>query len=1218
MHFIRFAIQNPVKVSVGVILAVLFGLLAYFGTPVQLTPDVEEPEITVTTLWPGASAQEIEREIVEEQEEQLKSVEGMRELDSVSADSMATITLKFEVGVDLGDAAAKVRDKLNQVPEYPEDADEPVITTVNPNANAIAWFILRPLVPSPEELAVFVERHPRLAPVLQPMIAGDEKIEISVLDKLSVRHPELKALVKGKNDPTRMRKFAQDAIEARFERVRGVANANVLGGQEQEFRVVVDPARLAARNLTIADLHRVLRAENKNTSGGDIWEGKSKNVVRTIGQYTSPQQVADTIVAWREKSPVRVSDVAGVELSYKKPDGTVRQKGVDSIAINAQQAPQTNLIEIMGPPLPELDLDGNGDITQLELTQAKRIWGDSLRIATAELNGGILKQQGLELEQVYDQTDYLNSATSLVQGNIYLGGTLAVLVLLLFLRSWRSVIIIGLAIPISVIATFLFVRGLGRSINVISLAGMAFAVGMVVDNAIVVLENIYRRYQNGEDPETASVRGATEVWGAVVASTATTLAVFIPVIFVQGQAGQLFRDIAIAISCAVGLSLIVSITVIPTAARRILKPHRGRENGRATSAKSATPGVLARVVGFGTRVNDGFAASIDWLQRSRWNLLWRTLIVAGFIGGSLFGAWVLMPQTEYLPEGNRNLVIGILKPPPGYNVEQMISLGKAIEADLAPYWESKPGSPEAKQLAGPRVDNFFFVAREQRMFMGARTVDPLRAGELVPVFQKAASKVPGVFVFASQASLFERNITAGRSIEVEISGRELETLTAEAQQIFGRLIGAFPPHEGHQIQPLQSLDLNAPEVHVVPKGEKASELGMTATELGYAVNALVDGAYAGDYWHDGLKIDLVIYGEDDYARHSQDIRDLPINTPAGKLITVADVADVTLASGPEQVAHSERVRSITLQVGPSPAMALETALDKISTLLDEYQENSPAFRSGQYQIRLAGTADKLSDTRYQLQGSLLLAMLITYLLMAALFESYFYPAIIMTSVLLALVGGFGGLALLNVFMPATNPQKLDMLTMLGFVILIGTVVNNAILIVHQALNHMREEGMEDKAAIVESVRTRVRPIFMTTCTTVLGMLPLVLPLPHFGENGLVWVAGAGSELYRGLGSVVLGGLIVSTVFTLVLVPIGFSLAVDLKKAIARLFGYRPLELVVAEGGLDPRESAPAHAPSTDERRTAVYDPVPEGSNGDEDAESVEAHEDEPAAAGRGR
>lgn len=1168
MWFINFSIQNPVKVAVAVILSVMFGMIAYYKTPVQLTPDVIEPQITVTTMWPGASAQEVEREIVEEQEAQLKSVEGMREFTSTSAPGVATIVMKFEVEVDLDVAFANVSDKLNQVPQYPEDAREPTISRVDPNANAIAWFILKPIPPTADDLRAFAETHPEAAEDLAPMTSGAQKIALSKLQRLGTKHPDLLAYVEGKNNAANMRKFAQDNIESVFERVEGIANANVVGGREQEFRIVVDPARLAAFKVTVGDLRRQLDLRNKNTSAGDLWEGKSRSEIRTIGQFDSPQQVAETIIAVRDGSPVRVKDVARVELDYKKPDGVVRQKGVAGLAINAQQAPGTNLIDIMGPPRSAFDADGDGEITPLELSEAKMKYGNSLRYAAEEINQSVLKQRGLYLEQVYDQTEYLDSARSLVVNNIYVGGALAIMVLLLFLRSARSVLIIGLSIPISIIATFLFVQGFGRSINVISLAGMAFAVGMVVDNAIVVLENIYRHYQMGDEPEVAAAKGTNEVWGAVLASTLTTLAVFIPVIFVQGQAGQLFRDIAIAISCAVGLSLITSITVIPTAAKRILKKRTSeRDDGErsipAGFDEESKTGSLNRL----TRAWGNF---IYWLITLRGGTVLRLLIVFLFVSGSLLGAYWLTPQKEYLPEGNRNLVIGIMIPPPGYNLEKMMDIGNSVEAELAKYWETEEGTPEAKEL-GVLIDNFFFVARGRMLFMGARSIDPLQAARLIPIMQRAASQTPAVFVRVSQTSLFDSALSGGRYIDLQITGPDLEELYKEASALFlynperpsdfpEPVLKHFPPNEGHQAVPVAGLDITSPELHVLPQWEKASEVGLSAADLGYAVNALVDGAYAGDYWHEGDKIDLVIYGSESYIQHSQDIERLPIATPSGNLVPVSAVANVVMNRGPDQVGHIERQRAVTIQIKPAPNMPLETAMAIVNTKIRRAAMERPNFSSGLYQLRLAGTADKLAETAADLQWNLLLAFVITYLLMSALFESFLYPVVIMISVMLALVGGFFGLWLLNLFIP----QALDMLTMLGFVILIGTVVNNAILIVHQSLNYMREDQMDPRIAIRESVRTRIRPILMSTLTTVLGMLPLVVPLPSWGDSGIEFVAGAGSELYRGLGSVVLGGLIVSTAFTLLLIPVGFSLAIDLKAFVARMtLGRLPAELDVA-------------------------------------------------------
>ena len=1157
MNFIAFAVDNPVKVTVGVFLLVLFGGIAYVSTPVQLTPDVVEPEISISTRWPGASAQEVEREIIEEQEEQLKSVEGLDEFKSESTDSSGSITLTFPVGTSLADARSRTSEKLNQVPEYPDDASEPVISTVNGNTNAIAWFILKPVAPSKDDLRNLIVVQPELAEPLAPILASPKPVDLTVINDLADRHPVLETFVLGRNNPALMKKFAEDFIEAEFERVPGIANANVFGGQEQEFRVVVNPVRLASLGVTIDQLRTVLLTQNQNTSGGDIQEGKQRNVVRTLGQFQTPQQVEETIITQRDGSPVRIRDVATVGVNYKKPDGVVRQQGLSALAINAQQSPGTNLKTIMGPSRQQLDLNQDGEITSLELAECERVYGKCLRISVEELNQGLLKQKGVYLEQVYDETLYLDSATELVRSNVYVGGTLAILVLLLFLRSFRSVLIVGLAIPISVIGTCLFVKAFDRSINVISLAGMAFAVGMVVDNAIVVLENIYRHHQMGKSPKRAAQDGTQEVWGAVLASTLTTLAVFVPVIFVQGQAGQLFRDIAIAISCAVALSLLISITVIPTAAARLLAAHKpsGKtrsedKDGHTQSGEMITedPGFgvygLFGLVKLGTVLNNAFSLAMRALLTVRGSAIIRLGIVCAFVAGSLILSQRLMPDTEYLPNGNRNLVIAILLPPPGYNVDQMISLGKNIEKQVAPYWLGTAGE------GAPEIESFFFVARGRSLFVGARCKDELRASELIPILSKAAQSQPGVIPIVTQASLFASALSGGRTIDVEITGPDLEVLVVEAQKAFGMCMQEFPMTAGNQLRPIPGLDLSSPELHVIPKLEKAAELGVTTSSIGYAVNALVDGAFAGDYWHEGRRIDLVIYGADEYAYRTQDLANLPIGIPGGGNVPLSTVADVELSRGPEQVNHIERLRSITIQLKPADGIALESALRTVEEKIRRPLMQSENFQSGLYQIRLAGTADKLADTWYELKWNLALAVVLTYLLMAALFESFLYPVIIMTSVALALVGGLIGLTVLNLF----TPQTLDMLTMLGFVILIGTVVNNAILIVHQTLNLMRSEGMNSTDAVCESVRTRIRPIFMSTLTTVLGMLPLVVPIPSMSNGQWVWTAGAGSELYRGLGSVVLGGLIVSTIFTLILVPAGFSLFMDAQVALTSVLG----------------------------------------------------------------
>jgi HAE1 family hydrophobic/amphiphilic exporter-1 len=1046
MKIIEYSTNNPVKVAVGSIFILLFGLLALFRIPVQLVPDVEMPQITVVTRWTGASPEEVEQEIIHEQEEMLKSVENLKKLTSKSFNGRGQILLEFNVGVDKSTAILDVANKLDQVREYPVNVDEPVITTVNTGDRPIAWFTLRTL--------------------------PGNNIDV--------------------ND---LRDFAEDHIESRLERVPGVANSNIFGGAEREMQVVIDPHALASCSLTILDVRKALISTNVNISGGDMDEGKNRFTVRTLGQFKSVEEIENLPIVKRDDISVYIRDVAEVKLGFKKLEAFVRQKNEASIAVNAQREVGANVLLVMA----------------------------GLKEACRELNDNLLRDRGLQLEQVYDETIYIKSSIGLVRQNVVVGGLLAVIVLLIFLRSWRSTFVIGLAIPISAVGTILMVTLLGRSLNVISLAGIAFAVGMVVDSAIVVLENIYRHWQLGESPFQASYKGTTEVWGAVLASTLTTIGVFIPVILVEQEVGQLFRDIAFAISFAVGLSLIVAITVIPTAAARVLsRRKKGRTAGNEISLSSKS-----RLTSFGGNITEKIVGVVDYLTNTLTKRV-VTIVVLVFI--SLFLSWWMIPEMEYLPEGNRNMILAIMLPPPGYSLEEQRSIGMVLEKELRPYWLAKVGTKDAELLDGPPIKHGFYVSSGRSIFMGIISAEPERVAELIPVLRRVCGKIPGMITIVQQASLFERGLSGGRTIDIELSGPDLNRLVDYGAQVFGQIRQMFPP--GTQARPIPSLELGSPELQIRPRLEHAIELGLTSADIGYIADALVDGAYAGDYWYQGDKIDLVVFGQSKYIERTQDLEHIFIFTPSGDYVPLSTVADIQLGVGPEEIDHIERDRSIVIQVIPPRDMPLERALNTIDTQIIAPMTKK-GLLGGLYKANLAGTADKLLEARKALQLNLLLAIVISYLLMAALFESFLYPIVIMFSVPLAAVGGFVGLATLNLF----TLQVMDVLTMLGFVILIGTVINNAILIVHQTLNNMREGKMESRQALIDSVRTRIRPIFMSVATTVFAMLPLVV------------FPGSGSELYRGLGSVVLGGLIVSTIFTLLLIPAVFSLVMDIKARI---------------------------------------------------------------------
>ena len=1072
MNVIQSAIRYPVTTTVGVLFIVLFGVVSLWRLPIQLTPDVTKEEITVDTRWTGASSHEIEREIIDEQEEQLKGVQGLERMFSESSFGSGKIILRFPAGTNIDASLLLVSNRLNQVQEYPDETDEPVLSSADSAGSAIGWFIFEALENNPVQIDTMYD-------------------------------------------------YAEDVIKARFERVSGVAASNVYGGREREMQVLVDPAKLAARSLTWLNLARALDQENRDFSGGDFDEGKRTYVVRTVGEYKTPEDIESVIIARRNGSPVYVRDVASVKLDYKDPTNIVRQSGRPCIAVNVVRQSGANVLEIM----------------------------EGLREAVRELNEGRLNPRGFTLYQVYDETDYIYSSLSLVQQNLIVGSLLAIMVLYLFLRTGSTTLVIGLAIPISIMGTFIALWMLGRNLNVISLAGMTFAAGMLVDNSIVVLENIYRHRETGKSLVQAAYDGTVEVWGAVLASTLTTIAVFIPIVFIEQQSGQLFRDIAIAISAGVGLSLLVSITVIPSLSARILKTRK-QQNGVSMNQEFMDPEFegpqhVSEIAPRSRTLADRLSVLVSTICANTGR---RFITIVSLIGLSCGLTWMLVPQAEYLPTGNRNLVIGILLPPPGYNMETFVKMGGAIESVLRPYWSAKPGTPEEAELDGPSIRNFFYVARGRMVFMGARTNEDGRATELIPLMRRATADLPGVISIITQRSLFQRGLGEGRNIDMEITGPDLNVLVALGGKIFQQVKGLIP---NAQVRPKPSLDLGTPELHVKLRRDRAADLQLTNQELGFTINALVDGAKASDYQHEGDEIDLTVRGEDRYASRTQDIEKIPIHTPGGRLTTVGAIADIALVPGPEQIDHIERERAIVIQVIPPSEMPIETAM-----ALLQHQIIGPLNQEGAlgqlYNIRLSGTADDLTQTYDAIKWNLVLALLITYLLIAALFESFLYPLVIITSVPLAAAGGLLGLALVNQFVAY---QPMDVLTMLGFIILLGVVVNNAILVVHQALNFldpMRRERNDPSsststwstddpiAAIAESVRTRFRPIMMSMFTTTFGLLPLVVS------------SGAGSELYRGIGSIVLGGLVTSTIFTLILVPALFSFFMDVKKVGLRM------------------------------------------------------------------
>ncbi len=894
--------------------------------------------------------------------------------------------------------------------------------------------------------------------------------------------------------------LADNLVKTEFEKIPGISRSNIFGGSKSEMQVIVDPQRLSLYKLTIPDIANSLISSNVSLTAGDVDEGKRKYLIRAEGQLDSPEKIKKVVIKVNKdeqtqfSSKIFLEDVAEVKYGIKEPTSYIRSLGKEVIALNLVRDVGVNVLETM----------------------------EEVKKTIKRLNPQ-LNKEGLELKQVYDETIYIDSSIDLVQQNIIVGGLLAALILLLFLNSARATLVIATTIPLTIIGTFVAMAILGKSLNVISLAGLAFAVGMVIDAAIVVLENIFRHKEMGKNDYEASLIGAKEVWQAVFLSALTTVLVFVPLLIVQVEAGQLFRDISVAICVAITLSLILAITLIPVISSKL---QLLQTDNKKKIWKFNNPKILERI---SLNFLYKFYQYLSWVlpSKKRASITISTIILVTF-----FGFFFLKPKLEYLPEGNKNLIFGVLIPPPGYNLDTTSKIAKSIENQIKPYFIlEEGGDPNANEY--PRINNFFFVSTSTRIFIGASTENPNNVKEIIPLMEKLAFQESGTLGFINQTSIFGRTAGGSRKIDVNFSGNDLNDILDITKKAFFISNKVFPEKLGRtQIRPKPGLELGTPELRFIPNMEKLSENGITVREFANTMDAFNDGLWIDEIVADGRNMDLRIIGKKNQdINFTQQIANIPIVSKSGMTIPLSSVSKNEITSSAVSIRHINFKRTVSLQIRPPAQIPLEVAIK----ILDEAVVkglSDEAYEKG-VTINLSGTADKLSQTLNSMSLSIAIALILVFLSLAILLQSFILSLVIMIAVPLATVGGFIGLKILNLF----TYQALDMLTLLGFLILIGIVVNNSILLVLKTVDLIKEKKISKINAIFESARTRVRPIFMSTLTSIFGMFPLVL------------FPGAGSELYKGLGSVVIGGLFLSAILILIIVPALLTITINENKII---------------------------------------------------------------------
>ncbi len=1101
-----FATSRPVAVLMVFVAAVVFGYFSYRRLPVRLMPELSYPTITVRTEYSGAAPEEVEKDVSQPIEEALGVISGLRRISSVSRADVSDVVLEFAWDTSMSDAVQDTLEKLDLV-VLPEDAGNSLIL--------------------------------RFDPTLDPVM----ELSLSSATSEGATEGELR----------RLRRLGELQVKRALEPIKGVAAVRVRGGLEEELHVMVDAAALRRAKLSIADVIGRLEEENVNVAGGTIKEGRADYMVRTVNEYQDLEQIGDTVLTIIDERQVRVRDVATVELSHRERQMVTRTNGGASVQVDVFKEADANIVELAARVRDAL---GPAPAPNAKDTE------DKVNGLAQEL----FRSENALLEVVADRSLFIESSIDEVRSTAVIGGLLAVLVLFLFLEQVRSTLIIGISIPISLLVTFAPLHLLGVSLNIMSLGGLALGIGMLVDSSIVVLESIYRNHEDGKDLVTATVDGTRDVRGAVLASTLTTIGVFLPMVFVEGVAGQAFGDLGLAVVLSLTVSLIVALYFIPmlasrtsigssAAGPRTLAPRRPRLRAWRAMVDDfrslwwplrilLAPYLLLRMLLAGLLELLALAFmfalfAMVWVATRLWRVafarvgrvVWWAPLTAtrALLGGSTrfyprvlawsierTGAVMLLAagcllllyvavselQSELLPEVHQGEFTVEIALPVGTPLEE-------TEAILAPVEQAILA--EREHIETLIVQLGYDPTNAQGAGEGEHTarfkllLEPSRDNERIEErvatqLRQRLARIPDLESRVVRPVLFSFKTP----VEVEVYGDDLAALRSRASAVRTTL-AALP-----QLTDVESsLRKGAPEVQIVYDRERMRRYGLNLGEVARRVRDEVRGREATRFNKGDRRIPLVVRLSEGERASVADVERLIVDPSGEAAIALDAVAEVVLGEGPSEVRRVDGQRVAIVRANLAAGASLGDAATAIENALAG--EEWPAEMS----YRVAGQNQEWDRSQQSLVLALGLSIFLVYVIMAAQFESLIYPLIIMASIPLAFVGSFMALWLLGI--------NLSVVVFLGMIMLAGIVVNNAIVLVDY-INILKSRGETLRNAVMQAGLVRLRPILMTTATTVLGLVPMALGL------------GDGAEIRRPLAITVISGLVCSTLLTLLVIP----------------------------------------------------------------------------------
>ncbi len=1080
MKLIDFSIKRKVTISMFTVAILLFGIVSLGRLNVNLLPDLSYPTLTVRTSFEGAAPIEIENLITKPIEEAVGVVKGVKKVRSISRTGQSDVVLEFAWGTEMDFANLDVISKLDAI-QLPLQAKKPVTLRFDPTLDPVMRYAL-----------YFDTSNPKTE-------EDDVKVDYASVESTD----DQDAIVRLKQ----LRIIGEELLKKNLESSDGVASVKISGGLEEEIQVNIDQQRLAYLKIPIQTVTSILSAENVNLSGGRLEEGTQQYLVRTLNEFKDIDQIRNVIVSTANDNTIYLKDVAEVVQAYKEREAITRLDGMEAVEIAVYK-------------------EGDGNTVAVAEVVEERI---------NRIRGTL--PEGMKLEKVYDQSIFISSAVNEVKNAGIIGGILAVLVLFFFLRDFWSTVIISISIPVSIIATFNLMYGNDITLNIMSLGGIALGIGMLVDNSIVVLENIARHKAMGKGVLQAAQDGAGEVGTAVIASTLTTVAVFFPLVFVDGIAGQLFRDQALTVTFSLLASLVVAVTLIPMmssisstkkehAPLSLKEPRTGF--GRMLRAlrlflfytipSLITKGIRFIIAGiawvfsklffiplylfdkFYTAVENVYKLLLTSALNHRTIVL---LIAFGTFGGSL----ALIPKIgiELIPQLSQGEFAVEFKLPPGTPIEETDNALRKVQD--ATRDRSGVRSTFAVAGTGNKIDANPDEGGENWGELNVLLASGTSANNeenTMNAMRSSLSQIPGLQYKFSRPSLF----SFSTPVEVEISGFDLDKLKSLSDEITRKM------DANNRFADIKnSMEIGSPEIQILFDRDRAAALGLQVHEVADRVVSNVRGDVATRYsWRD-RKIDVLVRARQQDRSSAEEIQQIIINPGSDRPIPLSAIAEIKIANGPSEIRRSSQQRvaviSANLNYGDlgEAATAVQTIIDNTTAPIGIY-------------ARVAGQNEEMSNSFQSLLFALSLAIFLVYLVMASQFESLLHPFIILFTIPLALIG-----AVLALFLTGTT---ISVVVFIGLILLAGIVVNNAIVLI-DLINQLREKGMDKLEAIMEGAKSRLRPILMTTLTTTLGLLPLAI---GFGD---------GAELRAPMGVTVIGGLLVSTLLTLVVIPVMYSI-----------------------------------------------------------------------------